>query len=472
MKQNESRVMTSRRGISWRDRILALLVVGTGLAVAAGAFVLWPVYTNPQSRMYSSALGFLSMQRLLGVQMKAEAEQPVYHDFVTPILGEGTVQCNFYNVPVVPTTRVKTLWVEEGDQVKKGQVLAELDDTQAQIKYHLAQLALSSAKAQLQRVQAGSVNTMAAERPEKDRTDVAGAEQVLRKAQAKVDMYKKMEKEGASSKLELVNAEIELANDETNLEQARISTGMSSQGFPESKEIAQNAVDDAQYVLQQQADELQYYRVVAPVDGIVDRVLIRNDEFNQTSGNTGFILTSDTWFESNLDQQALGDVQEGMDATVNFESYPGRTFNAVVERIIPIVTFDAGGPETKAPVRPLGTGTPEWPVTFSVRLRIDSPNVTLVPGMTGFARVIARRNRALAVQRDAVSSLSAGEGVVRVVDNSGHLVATPVTIGAVDDEYAQILSGLDGSDWVLKDNSRFLRDDDKIHVTRVLAAKE
>jgi hypothetical protein len=58
------------------------------------------------------------------------------------------------------------------------------------------------------------------------------------------------------------------------------------------------------------------------------------------------------------------------------------------------------------------------------------------------------------------------------VDNSGRLVTTPVTIGAVDDEFVQILSGLDESDWVLKDNSRFLRDDDKIHVTRVVAAKE
>jgi hypothetical protein len=68
--------------------------------------------------------------------------------------------------------------------------------------------------------------------------------------------------------------------------------------------------------------------------------------------------------------------------------------------------------------------------------------------------------------------LSAGKGVVRLVDNSGRLVTTPVAIGAVDDQYVQVLSGLDESDWVLKDNSRFLRDDDKIHVTRVVAAKE
>ncbi|HXM01203.1 MAG TPA: efflux RND transporter periplasmic adaptor subunit [Chthoniobacterales bacterium] len=472
MKQTERNVVNSRRRISWLDRLLALLVIGTCLALAAGVFVLWPAYTNPQSRMYSSALGYLKVQRMLGLKLSAEAEHPAYHDFETPILGEGMVQCDFYNVPVVPTTRVKRLLVEEGDQIKKGQVLAELDDIQAQLKYRVAETALASAKSQLQRVMAGSVNTMEAERPEKDKADLAGMQKVVKSARDKVRMYKQMEKDGASSKLELVNAEIELANDETNLEQAKISTGMSNQGFPGSKEIAQDAVDDAQNLLQQRADELNYYHVVAPVDGVVDRVLIRNGEFNQATGNTGFILASDTWFEANLDQRALGDVQEGMEATVNFESYPGHTFDATVERVIPIVTFDAGGPETKTPVRPLGTGTPEWPATFRVRLRLASADVRVAPGMTGFARLAAHRNKTLAVRRDAVSSLSSGKGVVRVVDNSGRLVTTPVTIGAVDDEFVQILSGLDESDWVLKDNSRFLRDDDKIHVTRVVAAKE
>jgi HlyD family secretion protein len=472
MKRIEHKDGKPRSRVRWADRILALLVIGTGLAVAAGLFVLLPVYTNPQSRMYSSALGFLKVQRMLGFKLNAEAEHPVYHDFVTPILGEGMVQCDFYNIPVVPAATVKTLCVEEGDLVKKGQVLAVLDDTQAQIKYRIAEAALSSAKAQLLRVNAGSVNTMEAERPAKDQVDLAGMEKVVKSAQAKVKMYKQMEKDGASSKLELVNAEIELATAQTNLDEAKVSAGMSSQGLPGSKEIAQNAIADAESLLKQRADELNYYKVVAPVDGMVDRVLIRNGEFNQTVGNTGFILTSKTWFEANLDQRALSDVKEGMDATVNFESYPGRSFNATVERIIPIVTFDAGGPETKTPVRPLGTGTPEWPATFRVRLRIDSSDVKLAPGMTGFTRLIAHTDKALAVRRDAVSSLSAGKGVVRLVDNSGHLATTPVMIGAVDDNFVQILSGLDSTDWVLKNNSRFLRDDDKIHITRVVAAKE
>jgi HlyD family secretion protein len=461
-----------KQGRSWVNRILAIVVVATGLIFAAGAFVLWPGYTNPESRMYTSALGYLRVQRLLGLETKAEAEQPVYHDFSTPMLGEGTIQCNFYNVPVVPTGRIKALRVEEGDEVKQGQVLAEMDDTQAMIDFNTAQLALSTAKAQLQRVEAGSVNTMQAERPEKDQLDLSGLEKIVKNAQAKVSMYQKLEKDGASSRLELVNAETELASAELNYEQAKISAGMSTQGFPQSKQIALNAVNDAQNLVRQKEETLRYFKVTAPADGIIDRVLVRDGEFNQSAGNTGFIVASGMWFEANMDQRAVADLREGMEATVNLESYPGRSLSAKVERIIPIVTFNAGGPETKTPVRPLGTGAPEWPATFKIRLHMEDAGVKLAPGMTGFARVFAQHRRALAISREAVSSLSAGKGVVRVVDDSDHLVTTLVALGDIDDRFVEITEGLDVSAWVLTKNARYLRDDDKISITRIVATRD
>jgi multidrug efflux pump subunit AcrA (membrane-fusion protein) len=247
---------------------------------------------------------------------------------------------------------------------------------------------------------------------------------------------------------------------------------MSDAGLPKSKEIAQNAVVDAQNLLVQRQLELSYCIVTAQAAGTIDRVLVRNGEYNQTSGNPGFIIASGLWFEANLDQRALADLDEGMEATVNLEAYAGRTFHATVQRVIPIVTFNAGGPETKTPVRPLGTGTPEWPATFTVRLRLDAPGVKLAPGMTGFTRVVSHHRRALAVPREALSSLSAGKGVVRVVDDSGRPVTAPVSLGEVDDRYVEITAGLDAADWVLTHNPRFLRDDDKIHITRIVASKD
>jgi multidrug efflux pump subunit AcrA (membrane-fusion protein) len=461
-----------RKPIFTQNRVLAVIVAATGLVLAAGAFVLWPSYTNPESRLYTSAIGYLKVQRLLGMPMEAEAEHPVWHDFETPILGEGRLQCDFYNVPLVPAARVTALHVQEGDEVKEGQLLAELDDTTAILNARSARLALASATAERQRVEAGSVNTLVAERPEKNRVSIDGLAKVVKDAEAKVEMYRKLQGTGAASRLELVNAEMDLANAQMDLNQAQVDAGMSTVGLPQSKKIAQNAVNDSENLLTQRQEELKYYRVRAPASGIINLVLIRYCEYNQNAGNPGFIIASGLWFEANLDQRALADVHEGMEATVNLEAYAGRYFRATVERVIPIVTFNAGGPETKTPVRPLGTGSPEWPATFTVRLLLEAPGVRLAPGMTGFARVIAHHRRALAVPREALSSLSAGKGVVRIVDDSGNPVTTPVSLGEVDERFVEITGGLDASDWVLTSNPRFLRDDDKIHITRIVASKD
>jgi HlyD family secretion protein len=460
-----------KRRVFTQDRVLGSIVIATGLIVAAGAFVLWPAYTNPVSRLYTSAFGYLKVQRLLGIQMEAEAERPVWHDFEIPLLGQGTIQCNFYNVPVVPMARVTALYVEEGDKVKAGQLLAELDETAATLSRDSAQVAVASAIADRQRVEAGSMNTLVAERPEKDRVSVEGLAKIVKEAETKVEIYQRLRSTGAASLLELNNAEMELANAQTNYHEAQVNAGMSSKGFPQSKEIAQNAVNDAQNVLQQRQEALKYYKITAPAGGVIDRVLIREGEYNQNTGNTGFIIASGMWFEADLDQRAVALVHEGMEATVNLEAYAGRSLRATVERVIPIVTFNAGGPETISPVRPLGTGSPEWPATFKVRLRVQADGVKLSPGMTGVARLICHHGKALAVPREAVSSLSAGKGVVRTVDDSGHHTSILVSLGDVDDRFIEITGGLDSTAWVLKRNPRFLRDDDKIRITRIMVSQ-
>lgn len=167
--------MKGRKLISWATRVVAAVMLATVVILAAAAYVLWPAYKNPASRLYTTRLGYLNLQRLLHIGFDAEAIQPTMHDFDVPILGEGTMQANFYNVSIIPTAYVEELKVEEGDEVKAGQLLAKLDPTMAQLNISSAQLALANAKAEKQRVEAGSVDLLVAERPEKDQVNLEGS---------------------------------------------------------------------------------------------------------------------------------------------------------------------------------------------------------------------------------------------------------------------------------------------------------
>lgn len=452
--------------------VLFLVVIVTAAILAGGVYVLWPAYTNPSSRLYTSALGYLKVQRLLGIGFQAEAVQPVLHEFNDAVLGEGLIEANFYNVPVVPTAYITNLHVEAGDEVQQGQLLAELDTTTALLNLNSARLALANAKAEEQRVAVGSVNLLSSERPQQTQVSLEGLRLQVEAAKTVVEMYSKLQNDGAGARLQLLDAQRQLVTAQANYDVAKLNDSMSTAGFPQSQEIARNAVKDAENQLELRKEALKYYQITAPASGIVDRVLVRPGEYNQSPGNVGFIIASDSWFEASVDQRAIGQIHEGMDATVNLEAYAGRSFWAKVKRVVPIVTFDAGGPEMRTPVRPLGTGSPEWPSTFKVWLQVEANGAKLRPGMTGFVKIDCERKSVLAVPREAVSSLSAGKGVVRVVDENGHTKTTLVNFGQVDDQYVEITNGLSSSDWVLSKNPRYLRDEDNINVTRILAAQE
>jgi HlyD family secretion protein len=360
------------------------------------------------------------------------------------------------------------LHVEEGDTVSKGQLLAELDDTTARLNLSSAELAVETAMAERERVNIGSAYVLAQERPEKDRIDVAAAKDVLDRANEKLKTYRELVAKGVMARESLLDIETAAINAQKAYDQSLFEQRMSTQGSPESRKIAQNAVAQAEALLQQRREELKGYRVTSPADGIVQRVLVRPGEYNQQAGTPGFIVCSGLWFEAHLDQVSLPNIREGCEATVFLESYPGQPFAAKVDRIIPVVTFDAGGPETTRPVRPRGTGSPEWPATYKVRLALEPIGLRVTPGMTGFARV-TYRHFALAIPRDALTSLSAGKGIVRQIDERGIQKAVEVRVGDIDDHFVEVTEGLDATARLVLGDHRFLRDGDRVQVTEKAA---
>ncbi len=453
------------RQVLFENRGILLVTV---VAIVALCFltvsVILPAFRSSNNKMYGSSLGQPELLRRAGKPLPVKVAEVREATISEKIMGEGVFSSKPILVPIIPMALVKRVLVEEGDKVTKGQLLVELDASKAEIKYESARLALSTAKAELERVRLGSAYVLAQERPEAEKIKLSSLMMQMDLSSEKLSKYKKAYDEGVISEVAYLAVKGEHTVAIEALGKAKLSMKMAEEGVKQSLKIAQNATEDARQAVAHRKVELGAYKVYAPVDGVVDRVLVNGGEYNQDSGKPGFVVSSGLWFDAYFDQSEYGRVKSGQSAILSVESRPGRDFKAVVSMVKPVVSFNSGGPEISRPLRPRGSGSPEWAATFKVRFEVSDLG-EFVTGMTGFAR-IEQEYEAMSVPRGAVTSISAGKGLVYVVHGDDEWETREVGIGQVSEESVEVLSGLKAGENVMVEGHWNLRSDDKITVDR------
>jgi HlyD family secretion protein len=317
---------------------------------------------------------------------------------------------------------VETVFVDENDQVQKGQVLARLDTSKLQDQITKSEAALASAEARL--AQAAATVKEAAANLERLR-------EVSRLSGGKVP-----------SKTEMENAEATLTRAEADHASANAS------------------VTEARATLSSDRTNLYKASIRSPVDGIV---LVRAVEPGQAVAAqlqvaTLFTIAEDLRqmeLEVDVDEADVGGVTEGQSATFTVDAYPNREYTAEVTRV------------------PYGSTTSGDVVTYAVVLRVNNDDLSLRPGMTASAEIATASvkgavlvpNAALRFtppdgttenERGFVGSLLPGPpgrgasqteatptGPARQVWTlrDGAPVAVPVTVGQTDGRFTEIASG-------------------------------
>src|SRR5262249_39125809 len=133
--------------------------------------------------------------------------------------------------------------------------------------------------------------------------------------------------------------------------------------------------------------ELSYTEVRAPVDGVVTKVeQIQVGDYIQT-GAPLFALVSDgkLWVEANFKETDLTYLRPGQKASFTIDTYPGRTFNAVVESVSP-------GTGSSFSLLPPENSSGNWVKVVQrlpVRLAISDPpeDISLHAGMSAVVKV-------------------------------------------------------------------------------------
>jgi HlyD family secretion protein len=394
-----------------------------------------------------------------GVAVRLEEVEK--RDLVARVTASGNVRARrSVDMSSDVSARVAELLVQEGDDVRAGQILLRLDPTQFEAVAARARAGLSQAQAQ-----------------------AAQQEATLLRAERDYERLRSLYERDSV----LVSPQ-QLQDAATNAEVSRSTL-----------EAARHGVEQARASVEEAADRLSKTVFRAPIDGKVTRLQVEEGEtvIIGTMNNPGsLILTiSDLGVvevvvqvdETDVPELALGDSAE-----VTIDAFPGETFTGRVTEIgnsaIRPPTSQAAGQQAA--------------IDFEVVITLDAPPVSLRPDLSATADIVTdTRANALSVPIIALTVRSKAdtlprpkrsffrigfgggpqepppgatgserslredeiEGVFTVSDQTVTFV--PVEAGIAGDEYFEVLSGLQPGDTVVAGPYtaiRELRTDDRV----------
>ncbi|HEY6369243.1 MAG TPA: efflux RND transporter periplasmic adaptor subunit [Candidatus Sulfotelmatobacter sp.] len=329
-----------------------------------------------------------------------------------------------FEAPAPISTTVKRLFVKEGDHVRKGELLLQLDDadTRAQAARALAQVKAAQAD-QSALTKGGTqeeVLTLNAQ--------LVKARSACEVAQRNLDALHRLRQDGAASPGEVRQAEDALQRaqaDVTLLEQKQ----KDRYSKPEAARIqAQGA--EAQAAYDAAEDALHKSSVRAPFDGMVYSLPVKQGAFVQA----GELLLQEADLSRVLvrafvDEPDVGRLQVGQKVEITWDAVLGRTWTGTVNTVPSTVKLRGS--------RNVGETT----------CVIDNKDLRLLPNVNvGVTIVVAEHSNVLTLQRDALRIDESKPYVFRIVDK--HLKRQTIEFSLQNLTRVEITSGLSEGDQV------------------------
>jgi membrane fusion protein, multidrug efflux system len=190
--------------------------------------------------------------------------------------------------------------------------------------------------------------------------------------------------------------------------------------------------------------ELSYTNVVAPIGGVVAQRMVKAGNLIQLN-QAMFRIVNTERLEAvlNVPERELATMRAGLPVTLGVDALPGVRFEGTIDRVSPVVEASTG--------------------TFRATAAFTDTEGRLKPGMFGRIAVIYdRRDQALSVPRVALLEEESEPAVFVVSEDK--VVRTPVALGYVNGEFAEVTAGLNEGDQVVTAGKVAVRDGSKVQI--------
>ena len=301
----------------------------------------------------------------------------VRQDLSTIVSGTGQIKpLTIANLGATAMGRITHLYVKEGDHVKRGQVVAEVENVAQEASVSGQQAAIEAGKTDI-------ASYVAAEKTAEANVEHAQADL----EQKKLDwdraqgLYKSgiMAKQDFDAKKAAYDTDVaSVAQAEAQANQARANT-----------DSARGHLRTAEATLRSNLNALALTRAVAPFDGIVTNEPVREGEtvvegIQNTNGST-FMTVADmsvVTAEVKVDETDIVNVRLGQAADVTVDAIPNKVFKGHVTLVGDQALLRSTGVATSQST----TGTEEAK-DFKVVVTLDQPSDELRPGLSTTAKI-------------------------------------------------------------------------------------
>lgn len=315
--------------------------------------------------------------------------------------------------------RITKLYFDEGDIVKEGQVVAELESNEAYYNMKLSEAMLNKARFVLEQMNA-AYDSM--------KVDV---EKNIEKAKAvliEVDNRRKRLFE-LKERGYVTEMDIDMVQKEYEIARANLDSAIASRDTLKAKEseikAQEQAVREATNSFNLAKLNYDYSFIRSPISGVItSRPVKLGEGVNKGSLIATVVSTESMYIEAFIDEADVARVKTGQIVNITMDSYPNRIFKGEVFRISPVVL--GGKQETR---------------TFEVRVRFKDKGLQIKPGMSADIEIIVESiPDVIAIPSQAIIEKDGKKYVYIIKDSKAHLI--PLEIGRFNWTLSEVLSGL------------------------------
>ncbi|HWQ31053.1 MAG TPA: efflux RND transporter periplasmic adaptor subunit [Negativicutes bacterium] len=314
--------------------------------------------------------------------------------------------------------RITKIYVEEGDEVKAGQLLAEIEDSdleakkvQADAQLKAAQAGYEAATMEAQAAEAAHnavLHQVEAAKSTLDKANNGARKQEIAQAQAAYDLWKKtyervsaLYEKGAvpAQKVDEVKTQMDVAEqtlsiategarteDKSGAQALVLQASSTAQAYEDKVaqakagvKAAEEKVEMAKGVVQEVEAYLKDTKITAPIDGVVTILNSHEGELVSTGMSIATVTdVTDSWIEVKMQETEINKLSLNQKAEVTIPGITDRTFVGKIVRInqrpdfaTKLATTDNGDFDIRA---------------FGVKVKLDNSDKVLRPGQTGFVK--------------------------------------------------------------------------------------